>query len=154
MKFSKLRPEVQARVKAQLAATRARRPAGEAGKDVLVSRRVTRGIARSQKLAEEFILRCRLRGLPAPVAEHRFADDRKWRFDLAWPDRLVAVEIDGGAFLQGGGGHNRGAAIRRDQEKLNEAAARGWLVLRFFPERLLGPTAFELVKRALKQREP
>ena len=43
-----------------------------------------------------------LAGLPAPDREYRFAPQvdgkpvRRWRFDCAWPDRLVALEIDGG----------------------------------------------------------
>ena len=28
--------------------------------------------------------------------EHRFFKPRRWRFDFAWPARMVAVEIDGG----------------------------------------------------------
>jgi len=35
-------------------------------------------------------------GLPEPVFEHRFHKDRKWRFDVAWPDLKAAIEVDGG----------------------------------------------------------
>lgn len=59
--------------------------------------------------------------------EHRFHPSRRWRFDFAWPDARVAVEIDGGQWARGGGRHNRDS----DREKLNEAAALGWRVLRF-----------------------
>jgi len=34
-------------------------------------------------------------GLPAPVFEYRFHPSRKWRFDIAWPERRVAVEVEG-----------------------------------------------------------
>lgn len=33
--------------------------------------------------------------------EHRFHPVRKWRFDAAFPVRKIAVEIDGGVFVQG-----------------------------------------------------
>lgn len=65
-----------------------------------------------------------------PVQQHRFAaPERQWRFDFAWPDALVAVEIDGGIFV--GGGHSRGMQFTGDCEKLNAAVMRGWSVLRF-----------------------
>lgn len=65
------------------------------------------------------------------VAEHRFAPPRRWRFDFAWPLETggVAVELDGGAYTNGR--HTRGAGFEADCEKLNEAAVRGWRVLRF-----------------------
>lgn len=67
--------------------------------------------------------------LPAPTLEHRFHSIRKWRFDLAWPERKVAVEVDGGIWMQGR--HTRGAGYERDVEKLNEAQLMGWKVLRY-----------------------
>ncbi len=66
-------------------------------------------------------------GLPAPVAEYRFSSGRRWRFDFAWPDKLVAVEFDGGQWSPYGGRHNRDS----DREKMIPAAAAGWRVLRF-----------------------
>lgn len=70
-------------------------------------------------------------GLPRWVEEHRFATliGRKWRFDFAWPDRMLAVEIDGGAFS--GGRHTRGAGFVEDCRKMNTATLMGWRVLRF-----------------------
>ena len=69
--------------------------------------------------------------LPAWVEEHQFAVSigRRWRFDFAWPDRMLAVEIDGGAFS--GGRHTRGAGFSEDCRKLNAATLLGWRVLRF-----------------------
>jgi len=68
-------------------------------------------------------------GVPMPDREHRFHDSRKWRFDLAWPSIKLAVEIQGGSFVNGG--HNRGAQQAKDYEKLNEAQRHGWIVLQF-----------------------
>lgn len=65
-----------------------------------------------------------------PVQQHRFAaPDRQWRFDFAWPEQKVAVEIDGGIFVHGG--HNRGMQMTADHEKANYATIRGWRVLRY-----------------------
>lgn len=69
-------------------------------------------------------------GLPVPVREHRFHPVRRWRFDMAWPDRMLAAEIEGGVAAAGHGHHSR-AGYRADCEKYNAAALAGWLVLRF-----------------------
>ena len=68
-------------------------------------------------------------GLAAPVLQHRFHKVRRWRFDFAWPDEMVAVEIEGGTFS--GGRHSRGMGHHRDCEKYNTATVAGWKVLRF-----------------------
>ena len=70
-------------------------------------------------------------GLPKPVAEYRFHPVRKWRFDYAWLQHKVAVEIDGGVWT--GGRHTRGAGFIKDQEKRNAAVLAGWKVLHFTP---------------------
>lgn len=53
-----------------------------------------------------------------------------WRFDFAWPDYLVAVEVDGNAWgVKGGGAHMQD----KDLSKLNFAIVSGWVVFRFSP---------------------
>lgn len=61
------------------------------------------------------------------VSQHRFHNERKWKFDFAWPDKKIAVEIDGGQWAPKGGRHNRDS----DREKINAAASLGWRVFRF-----------------------
>jgi very-short-patch-repair endonuclease len=60
--------------------------------------------------------------------EYRFHPVRRWRFDMAFPEPKVAVEIEGGVWT--GGRHVRGKGFRKDCEKYNTAAAMGWRVLR------------------------
>ncbi len=67
--------------------------------------------------------------LPAPVRELAFAPPRRWRFDFAWPELSLAVELEGG--IWSGGRHARGRGIADDAEKYNAAALRGWTVLRY-----------------------
>ena len=86
-------------------------------------------------------------GLPSPLREHRFCD-RKWRFDLAWPAQMVAVEVDGGAFS--GGRHTRGEGFRRDCEKVSVAASLGWRVLRVMPEHIRSGEALAWLEGALR----
>jgi hypothetical protein len=87
--------------------------------------------------------------------EVKFHPTRKWRFDLVVEyrdaaDPKIAVEIEGGFFLQGGGRHTRGAGARSDLEKYNEAVLLGWRVLRVLPEWVPNGVAFTLVERAVK----
>lgn len=66
---------------------------------------------------------------PDAVREHRFHPIRMWRFDFAWPDRKVAVEIEGGVFVRGR--HSTGIGFTADTEKYNQAVILGWKVLRY-----------------------
>jgi very-short-patch-repair endonuclease len=72
----------------------------------------------------------RLAGLPAPVEELEFAKTigRKWRFDFAWPEQMVALEVEGATFAHGR--HSRGAGMEADCEKYNTAVLLGWRVIR------------------------
>lgn len=89
---------------------------------------------------------CLAVGVPAPTPEYRFAPPRRWRFDWALIEHRIALEVQGGLFMPGGGGrHSRGAALRKEHEKMNAAAALGWRVLYVMPETLLsmGPDLFK-----------
>lgn len=66
--------------------------------------------------------------------EYPFHPARDWRFDFAWVEAQVAVEIDGGTWS--GGRHTRGTGYAKDAEKLNEALVWGWRVLRFTTDQL------------------
>ncbi len=70
--------------------------------------------------------------LPEPTAEYPFiAPIRRWRFDYAWVDQKVAVELQGGVWTQGR--HSRGAGQVSDYQKHNTATQLGWRVLYFTP---------------------
>ena len=86
---------------------------------------------------------CADRGWPAPVAEYRFNAARRWRFDLCWPAQWVAVEVEGGLFT--GGRHVRGAALKREYEKLNDAQIRGWIVVLVTPDDITNGTMSDLL---------
>ncbi len=73
-------------------------------------------------------------GIEQPWTEHRFAPPRKFRFDYVWLQHRVALEVEGGAFVQGR--HTRGVGYVRDMEKYNLATVMGWRVLRFTPDQV------------------
>ena len=70
-------------------------------------------------------------GLPKPEREYTFCPGRKWRFDFCWPDKMLAVECEGGIWTKGR--HVRGVGFVKDCYKYNRAALLGWRVLRFTP---------------------
>jgi hypothetical protein len=69
---------------------------------------------------------------PAYEEEFKFLEDRKFRFDFAWPDKKVAVEVEGGVYSNSR--HTSGFGFTKDCEKYNLAAASGWSVYRFTTE--------------------
>lgn len=85
--------------------------------------------------------------LPLPEREYRFAPPRRWRFDFAWPHRLLAIEVEGGIWTQGR--HTRAQGFLADAEKYNEAMLAGWRILRVTGEHIRSGQAIHWIERAL-----
>jgi len=95
----------------------------------------------------EFLYWIKIKGLPVPEREYRFHSIRKWRFDFAYPDRKIGIEIEGGTFTFGR--HVRGTGFQKDCEKYNEAALLGWRILRFTGRDLTRGCAADFVQKVL-----
>ena len=93
-------------------------------------------------------IQCRLAGMPEPVTELRFAPPRRWRFDFCWPLAKVALEVDGGGWVNGR--HSRGTGIEKDAEKVNAAAALGYRVLRATPAMVADGRALNAIEKVLR----
>src|SRR5216684_2330146 len=105
-------------------------------------------VGTQQQVSLEVLARfCGLYTLPVPVEEFRFHPERRWRFDFAYPDVKIGIEIEGGVWS--GGRHTRGKGFILDCEKYNEAQILGWKVLRFTPSQVLSGIAFATIKRAI-----
>lgn len=85
------------------------------------------------------------------VAEHRFHPTRMWRFDYAISEHRIAIEIDGGVWIEGR--HNRPKGYIADLDKFNNAAALGWRVLKFTPQQQHTIKALRLIKEAIEWQE-
>jgi very-short-patch-repair endonuclease len=94
-----------------------------------------------------FDLHCRAYDLQ-PEREWRVCSDRLWRFDFAWPDRKIAVEVEGGTEW-GRSRHSKGKGFEQDAEKYNRAARDGWIVLRFTTRMVLAGIAIDEVLKVL-----
>ncbi len=86
-------------------------------------------------------------GLPKPMREVRFHPTRKWRFDYAWPDHKIALEVEGGAWTNGR--HTRGAGFIADMAKYNAAQEIGWRVFRVTPDQAITTETSRMLRAAI-----
>ena len=66
--------------------------------------------------------------------EHTFLKDRKYRFDFAFLESKVAVEMQGKIWKKGR--HNTGTGLLDGYEKYNLAVYNGWVVFQLAQEML------------------
>lgn len=98
-------------------------------------------------LEDHLLVSMRHAGFPEPEREYVFHPPRRFRLDFAWPDRMLAVEVEGGIYR--GGGHTHVKDLKRDMEKGNLLALDGWRLLRFHGDQVRSGEAVDLIRRAL-----
>lgn len=84
------------------------------------------------ELELELLSQIRLVGLPEPVREYRAIPERRFKWDFAWPDKNLMVEVQGDIWAGRRGeqsGHTSGVGLTRDYRKNNLAVAAGWRIL-------------------------
>ena len=99
-------------------------------------------------LEAELALQIRALGLPEPVREYQAITGRKFRFDFAWLEHRLLVEVNGGTYTKGA--HSTGRGIARDYEKCNLATLAGWRVLSFDGKSVKSGEAVETIRKALE----
>ena len=114
---------------------------------------VIQGKARAQAgrsaLEETLAVQLKMAGLlPRCTREYVFAPPRKFRFDFAFLHAMVAIEVEGGSWVNGA--HNRGGHFESDCDKYNLAVATGWRVLRFTGKRVKDGTALAMIEAVLE----
>lgn len=70
-----------------------------------------------------------------PVLEYRFHKRRRWKFDYAWPERRVAIEVQGGGPRHH---HATRKGVENDYVKTCTAQVMGWRVLPMTPRQFCG----------------
>lgn len=66
-----------------------------------------------------------------PIKEHRFHPTRLWRFDYAYPELNIAIEIEGLTRPGTKSRHTENKGYTEDCHKYNQAVLLGWRVIRF-----------------------
>ena len=100
-------------------------------------------------LEEVFANQLKRLQLPEPVRGHRFHLGRKWEFDFAWPDKMIAVELEGGTWS--GGRHVRGKGYENDCRKYNAAVELGWRLFRYTTKMVEDGDAVFQIERILNE---
>ena len=78
----------------------------------------------------------RVLGGPELIPLYHYNPAHQRHIDRASVEARVAIEIDGGTWKEGGGGHNTGTGYRRSCIKGNELAALDWLLFRLTTDML------------------
>jgi very-short-patch-repair endonuclease len=99
-------------------------------------------------LERAFLTKLRQRRLPRPVTEYQAIPGRRFRIDCAYPDRKIAVELEGGVWS--GGRHVRPKGFTTDCIKYNMLALHGWRVLRFTTEMVEDDSAIDMLEQVLQ----
>lgn len=84
-------------------------------------------------------------GLPKPITQYEFHPEIRWRFDFCWPDKKLAVEVQGY-----GQGHTSYLSMLKDYRKHNYAVSKGWTMLYFMSEHL-SPSSLHHTIRLLEE---
>lgn len=103
---------------------------------------------KTTELENKMLMQIDNANIHAPEREYRFHDMRKWRFDFAWPEIMLAVEVEGGVWNQGR--HTRPMGFEGDCEKYNEAAIMGWTVIRVTGKMISSGMAIKHVDKAFR----
>jgi len=77
------------------------------------------------------------------ISEHKGIEGRKFRFDCANPSLKIAIEIEGGLWMNGK--HNRPLGYIQNMEKYNLAVLEGWKILRYASE-TLNKTPYKIIR--------
>ena len=117
------------------------------GKQKRISKSGSRRTSNLKSLEDNFEAQMKAAGLPTPAREYRFHDKRRFRFDFAFPELKLAIEIHGGEWVRGR--HMRAPGFLRDCDKMNLAIICGWRVLVFGGTHVKKGTALEQTELAL-----
>lgn len=84
--------------------------------------------------------------------EQYFAKPRMWRFDIAWPEFMVAFEREGMAKKGSKLRHTTFTGYTNDCEKYNAAAIQGWCVIRATAPMIESGEALASILEAIKAK--
>ena len=83
-----------------------------------------------------------------PVREYRPIPGRRFRCDFCWPGIKLAVEVEGGVWIEKSR-HRTGEGYKRDMEKYNLLALDGWTLLRVEADGIRDGSALAMIELAI-----
>jgi len=99
---------------------------------------------------ESFYLAMRAYKYPLPEREYKFHPTRKFRFDFAWPEWMVALEVEGGIY-SGKSRHTTIGGFEKDCIKYALAAQLGWRLYRFSSGQVLKGIALQFIEEEIRK---
>lgn len=88
-----------------------------------------------------------------PIEEFKFHPTRKWRIDICWPDHKLALEIEGGTYMNKGGHRGSISGYVKDMEKYNALSILGFSLLRFTPQQMESCESYDFIRKWFKNNE-
>ena len=104
----------------------------------------------SSPLEQTLAWQIKAAGLPQPCPEYLAIPGRKFRFDFAWPEIKLLVEVQGGTFAKSKTGHSSGLGINRDCEKTVLAQLAGWRVFPLDEKHITSGKALVWIQEAMR----
>lgn len=98
-------------------------------------------------LESKLVQQIKWAGLPEPTLQFRAVPGRKFRWDLAYPEKMLLVEVQGGIWNVGA--HSSGVGINRDLEKANLATLLGYRCLLVTSNHIRSGQALAWIQEAL-----
>ena len=83
-------------------------------------------------------------------SEYPFAKPRRFRFDFAHLPSKIAIEIQGGVFMPNSG-HNNGASLVNEYEKLCLASYLGWRIFFLSSVTVSDENIYKLIATAIRE---
>jgi hypothetical protein len=118
----------------------------------------TRLIAVAEQARFEDLFDWQLKAEKAPPWRRQYAFSeaygRAWKIDFAWPELLLAVEIQGGIWRKGGGAHSHPSNILRNMKKCNALTALRWRLLQFSTDEVQSGSALQYTMTVLRGKVP
>lgn len=94
-----------------------------------------------------FDIQMRVEKIPKAQMNYQFEPTRGWMLDRAWPDLMLAVEIDGMV-------HRIKQRFESDCEKFAHATIAGWTVLHVTGKNVRNRKGIEWLKQLLAKKYP
>jgi len=104
----------------------------------------------TSELNERFAIILKGTTLPKPAREYRFDLKHRWAWDFAWPECMVALDIQGGTW--NAGGHVRGKGYENDCRKYSTASILGWTIILATTDMVESGEVLALLEKALASR--